>query len=104
MDRENEAAEPTDQVVLWPREEDYPRFVEVSDDIGITVYEEFVARAQPMVDALRAQGFNVIIVQPNPDDMAAWCRANFGHVNSSTRAAYGAFVALSEPTEEDSIN
>lgn len=103
MDRENEAAEPTDQAVLWPREEDYPRFVEVSDNIGATTYAEFVARAQPMVDALRAQGFNVIIVQPNVDDMAAWCRKNFGHVNTTARAAYAAFVALSEPTQEDSI-
>ena len=101
MDRENE---PTDQVVLWPREEDYPRFVEVSDDIGITVYEDFVARAQPMVDALRAQGFNVIIVEPDPDDMAAWCRANFGKVNTNARAAYAGFVALNKAADEDSIN
>lgn len=104
MDRENEAAEPTDQVVLWPREEDYPRFVEVSDSIGATTYAEFVSRAQPHVDALRAQGFNVIIVEPNVDDMAAWCRTNFGQVNATARAAYAAFVALSEPTQEDSID
>lgn len=104
MDRENEAAEPTDQVVLWPREEDYPRFVAVSDSIGATTYDEFVARAQPHVDALRAQGFNVIIVQPDPDQMAEWCRANFGKVDTTARAAYAAFVALSEPTDKDSIN
>lgn len=104
MDREDEAAANEDQVVLWPREEDYPRFVAVSDGIGATTYAEFVARAQPHVDSLREQGFNVIIVEPDIDHMAAWCRANFGQVNTTARASYAAFIALSEPTDKDSIN
>lgn len=101
MDRENE---PTDQVVLWPSEKDYPRFVAVSDDSPVATYAEFVARAQPHVDALRSQGFNIIIVEPDIDQMADWCRANFGQVNTTARAAFAAFVALNEPTEKDSIN
>lgn len=104
MDRENEAASTEDQVVLWPRQEDYPRFVAVCTDRPVATYAEFVARAQPHVDALRTQGLNVRIVEPDPDHMAAWCRANFGQVNTTARAAYAGVVALSEPTDEDSIN
>jgi hypothetical protein len=104
MDREDETGEPVDQAVLWPREEDYPRFVEVCTDKPVATYAEFVARAQPHVDALRAEGFNVLIVEPDPVDMAAWCRANFGKVDTAARAAYAAVVALSEPTDKDSIN
>ncbi|RZJ46504.1 MAG: hypothetical protein EON87_04455 [Brevundimonas sp.] len=102
MDSENEP-DPV-EYILWPTEEDYPRFVEVSDSIGATTYADFVSRAQPFVDALRAQGREFRIVQPDPDLMATWCRENFGKVDPASRAAYAAFVGLSEPTEADSVN
>lgn len=92
-----------DEVVLWPSEENYPRFVEVSEGV-VPTYAEFVARAQPIVDDMRAAGCNVIIVNPDPDQMAEWCWVNFGKVDSTARAAYGAFVALNEPSEDDSVH
>lgn len=104
MDRENEAAAPEPVVMLWPREEDYPRFVEVSTDRPPATYEDFVARAQPHLDALQAEGLDVRIIQPDPDLMAIWCRANFGNVNTNARASYAGYLALSERSDKDSIN
>lgn len=104
MDRENEPAAPEPVVMLWPREEDYPRFVEVSTDRPPATYAEFVARAQPHLDALRAQGLDVSVLHPDPDLMAIWCLANFGNVDTNARAAYAGVVALEEGPDQGSIN
>ncbi|MNX71363.1 hypothetical protein D3C86_1026770 [compost metagenome] len=104
MDGENEAASAEPVVMLWPREEDYARFVEVSTDRPPATYAEFVARAQPYLDALRAQGLDVSVLHPDPDRMAAWCKANFGQVNTNARAAYAGVVALEEDPDQSSIN
>lgn len=100
MEGKNKPAPGEEQAVLWPSEMDYPRFVEVSTDSPLASYAEFVARAQPMVDAMRAEGLQVIIVQPDPDRMAAWCRSNFGKVDTHARAAYAAVMALDETAHE----
>lgn len=92
-----------DQVVLWPSEENYPRFVELCDP-AVRTYEEFVALAKPQVETLRAQGFNVIVVDPDLDDMVRWCMANFGNVDTAARAAYAASVELGKGTDGDSVH
>lgn len=104
MDCENEAGASEPVVMLWPREEDYPRFVEVSTDRPPATYAEFVARAQPHLDALRSQGLDVSVLHPDPDLMAIWCLANFGHVNTNARAAYAGVVALEEEPDQSSVN
>lgn len=93
------ASNEPEEVILWPSEGNYPRFVEVCEGGVLQTYAEFAAAAQPMLDAMEASGAKVARVDPNPDDMAAWCRANFGHVKSNARAAYAGFVALSLDTD-----
>ena len=96
---------PTEPVyVLWPREEDYPRFVAACSDKPLPTYAEFVARAEPLVGQLRAQGAEVRIVQPDIDDMARWCRQNCGRVDTQARARYAAAVGLEEPSDKGSLN
>lgn len=88
------------EVILWPSKENYPRFVEVCDGSVQPAYDHFVAVAQPIFDRMRASGAQVTLVDPNPDEMAAWCRSNFGHVNSNARAAYAAVVALRKDADD----
>ncbi len=90
-----------DQVMLWPSEKNYARFVAVSEGSVLTDYREFLAAAQELLEQARAAGLNVAKVDPDPDQMAAWCRANFGHVKSNARAAYAAHVVFGEGSEDD---
>ena len=91
--------EEAQQAILWPSEENYPRFVEVCEGYVQPTYAGFVRVAQPMLDAMLEEGATVVKVDPDPDEMAAWCKANFGNVRSTARATYAAMVALSNDGE-----
>ena len=93
-----------DAAVLWPNEEKYPAFATLCGGTAVATYRDFVARAQPIVDEMRAKGFNVVLVDPDLEHMAAWCRARFGNIDSKARTRYAAWVVLNEPTDTDSIN
>jgi hypothetical protein len=88
-----------EQAILWPSKEHYPRFKEICGDDVVDTYEEFAARAQPMVDELEREGFVVVKVDFDPDDMAAWCMQSFGKINSTARASYVAMLALGEGSD-----
>lgn len=90
-------------VMLWPREEDYARFVAACTDRPPATYAEFVARAQPYLDALRAQGVQVRIVEPDVERMEAWCIARYGHVDTKARAHFAAAVGLGEVADKGDL-
>ena len=85
-----------DQAILWPSEDKYPAFVAVCEGGVLQTYAEFEAVARPMLDEMVARGLKVATVDPDLDQMVSWCRANFGNVKSSARAAYAAMVVLEQ--------
>lgn len=84
-------------VVVWPRPEDYPRFLEVCgpEDFPPT-YIEFV---QMVLERLALHGLDASSVEKvhvNPDEMREWCLRNHGKVDNETRALFAMFKARSK--------
>ncbi|PCG09687.1 hypothetical protein COA17_07485 [Sphingomonas ginsenosidimutans] len=79
---------------LWPTPENYARYVAVSDDRMHPTHAAFVAANAPKIEALAARGIIVQRVEFDPDEMAAWCRREFGAVNAEARGAYAATILM----------
>lgn len=85
-----------DMPILWPSEKHYPRFRDLCTDEVLDTYEEFVRKVEPLVSKLEREGFAVIKIDFDPDDMAAWCLKRFGKVDSAARGRYATMLLLGE--------
>lgn len=81
---------------LWPSAEAYPRFVELFGPDVHPSYPEFLAVSVPRAIALEQQGFHVVRLNFDPDDMARWCLAEQGHLGPEARSAYAAYSAATQ--------
>jgi hypothetical protein len=88
--------EDTGDVALWPTRENYARFRAVCDDCVPNTFDEFEVLAVAKTAELAAKGIQVKRIDFDPDDMAVWCRANFGKVNSIARSVYAAIHAIAD--------
>lgn len=92
--------------VVWPRPENYARFVEVcaSEDFPAT-YVEFVEHA---LSRLAEHGVNPGLVEKvfvDPDEMLEWCLRHHGKIDSEARALFALFKVRSRHGKgADSIN
>lgn len=78
--------------ILWPREEDYPRFVVVCDDEVHPTYDAFVKAVGPSIAAIERSGTPLVKVEFDPDELARWCHANSRQVDSQARASYATLL------------
>lgn len=81
---------------LWPSADAYLRFVELFGPDLHPSYSEFLAVSVPRAIALEQQGFHVVRVDFDPDDMARWCLAKHGHLGPEARSAYAAYSAATQ--------
>lgn len=86
---------------LWPSPENYARFKEICDDQIHETYEDYVASAGKKLGELEKRGVVFQRIGFDPDELAAWCRAEFGKVNSESRAAYAAVLAAQQDNARD---
>ena len=85
------------EITLWPSRENYFRFRAVCDDEIPETFEEFEMLANSRM--IHLQNTHSILIEKitfDPDKMAAWCRAQFGKVDSNARRHYAATIALSD--------
>ncbi|RXR28930.1 hypothetical protein [Sphingobium fluviale] len=75
--------------VVWPRPEDYPRFLEICGTADVPdTYLEFVQQA---LTSLRANGIDpsrIEKVHVDPDEMLEWCMRHHGNVETEARALF----------------
>lgn len=86
---------PEREVTIWPTRENFQRFADLCDDEVAGSFEEFEEAAIIALNDLARSGVHIDKIAFDPDKMAQWCRANFGQVDAVARAAYAAFIALS---------
>lgn len=86
--------------LVWLTPENYPRFVEVCDDDVPADYASWKAHVEKKLSKLDLSRFpppEKYLV--DPDEMADWCRVNYGKVDTESRAAYGAYLAMMRDSE-----
>lgn len=76
--------------VIWLSPANYDRAVALSEDGMPATYEAW----REKIDKLIAQlppGIRVLKVEVEPDEVAAWCRANGRKVTTQNRSAFAAW-------------
>jgi len=75
--------------VLWLTPANYDRAVALSDDGMPASYEAWREKIDRVIGGLPA-GVEVVRVEVDPDEVAAWCRANGRKVDTNSRSAFAA--------------
>ena len=82
-------------VVLWLTRANYDRAVALSEDVLPASYELWRARIDAVLAGLPA-GVDVVRIEADPDEVAAWCRAHGHRLTAQGRSAFAAARAQCE--------
>ena len=76
--------------VAWFERSAYPRALEVMEDAGLlpTSYDEWLARAEVVIEQLRRQGRLPVKIELDPERFLAWCKGEGVTRDSDARAAF----------------
>lgn len=79
--------------LLWFTPANYERALALSDEPMQPTYKAWREKVDRGMRDLPAD-VEVVKVEADPDEIAAWCRANGGKVNTKTRAAFAAHYLM----------
>ena len=82
------------EIILWPSEAHYARFRAICDDEQPITYAAFLVKLRANLVKMGRSEDEFSKVDPNPDQLAVWCRLHCGRVDANARARYIATMAL----------